>query len=58
MECMCVIDPVWGCRATKEKIRKLLAQQENLETFTDCEEFRRQGAISVLEELLNTFEES
>ena len=33
-------------------IKDLLGKYENQETYTDCEEYRREGAVGVLEELL------
>lgn len=37
---------------TKNIILKLLEKYKNKQTYTDCEEYRKQGAISALEELL------
>jgi hypothetical protein len=33
-------------------VKDLFKKYENQQTYTDCEEYRREGAISVLEELL------
>ena len=33
-------------------IKDLLGKYENQETYTDCEEYRREGAVAALEELL------
>ena len=33
-------------------IKDLLKKYESQQTYTDCEEYRREGAVSVLEELL------
>lgn len=33
-------------------IKDLLEKYENQQTYPDCEEYRREGAVSVLEELL------
>lgn len=33
-------------------IKGLLEKYENQETYTDCEEYRREGTVGVLEELL------
>lgn len=36
----------------KNIIKNLLKKYENQKTYTDCEEYRREGAIGVLEELI------
>lgn len=36
----------------EQVIRDLLKKYENQQTYTDCEEYRREGAVGVLEELL------
>lgn len=38
-------------------IQDLLSEYENKETYTDCEQFRKEGAISALENLLETLNE-
>lgn len=35
-------------------VTNMLEEYENQKTYTDCEEYRREGAVSVLEELLET----
>lgn len=34
-------------------VEDLLEKYENQKTYTDCEEYRREGAVGALEELLN-----
>ena len=38
-------------------VKELLAYYNNLETYTDCEEYRREGAIDALERLLKMWNE-
>lgn len=45
---------VYECMDWMENIIKdLLEKYENQEAYTDCEEYRREGAICALEELLD-----
>jgi hypothetical protein len=41
----------------EQDVKDLLKHYENLETYTDCEEYRKQGAISALEKLLAMWNE-
>lgn len=41
----------------EQDVKDLLKYYEHLETYTDCEEYRKQGAISALENLLNIWNE-
>lgn len=41
----------------EESVKELLAYYNNLKTYTDCEEYRREGAISALERLLEMWNE-
>lgn len=41
----------------EDTIKDLIQEYQNLEAYTDCEEYRRQGAISALERLLYVFNE-
>lgn len=44
---------IFECMEWMESIvRDMLEEYENKETYTDCEEYRREGAVGVLEELL------
>lgn len=43
-------------KETENIIRKLLEKYKNKQTYTDCEEYKKQGAISALEELLEELE--
>ena len=43
--------------ALEGDVKDLLKHYENLETYTDCEEYRRQGAVGVLEQLLEMWNE-
>ena len=36
----------------EQLIKDLLKKYENMQTYTDCEEYRREGAIGALEGLL------
>ena len=36
----------------EQLIKDLLKKYENLQTYTDCGEYRREGAVGVLEDLL------
>ena len=38
--------------ALEGDVKELLKQYESMETYTDCEEYRREGAIGALEQLL------
>lgn len=41
----------------EETIHELIKKYENQKTYTDCEEYRREGAISALESLLEKLNE-
>ena len=41
----------------EEDVKDLLNEYENRDTYTDCEEYRRQGAIAALERLLEMWNE-
>ena len=43
-----------GIEAT---IHELIKEYENQKSYTDCEEYRREGAISALEKLLTILNE-
>lgn len=38
-------------------VKDLLKYYQTLETYTDCEEYRREGAVSALERLLEMWNE-
>lgn len=44
-------------RGLEQDVKDLLKHYESLETYTDCEEYRKQGAISALEKLLAMWNE-
>ena len=41
----------------EEDVKDLLSEYKNQYTYTDCEEYRRQGAIDALERLLEMWNE-
>ena len=41
----------------EDSVKKLLAYYNNLKTYTDYEEYRREGAIGALERLLEMWNE-
>ena len=45
-------DGIYYLMYMEDIIKGLLEKYENQETYTDCEEYRREGAVGVLEELL------
>ena len=46
---------IFECMEWMENIvTNMLEEYENQKTYTDCEEYRREGAVGVLEELLET----
>lgn len=50
---------IFECMEWMENIvTNMLEEYENQKTYTDCEEYRREGAVGVLEELLETIKEN
>jgi hypothetical protein len=41
----------------EQDVKDLLEEYENQDTYTDCEEHRRQGAVTALERLLAMWNE-
>lgn len=41
----------------EQDVKDLLEEYENQETYTSCEEYRRQGAVAALERLLEMWNE-
>ena len=41
----------------EESVKELLEYYNKLETYTDCEEYRKQGAMGALERLLEMWNE-
>lgn len=41
----------------EQDVKDLLKEYENQDAYTDCEEYRRQGAIAALERLLAMWNE-
>ena len=39
-------------------VKDMLEEYENQKTYTDCEEYRREGAIGVLEKLLDIIKDN